>query len=102
VTNNCLLVDLPPTAGLSKGGAVDARTGHSSGRWHIVRPYAPAESRFSRCGRDATEVLSATAWQALMESVDQWPMAIIICKTLGGKPTPVTAFGRDRLKVSSS
>jgi hypothetical protein len=25
-----------------------------------------------------TEVLSASAWQALMESVDYWPMAIII------------------------
>ena len=38
-----------------------------------------------------TEVLSASAWQALMESVDYWPMAIIIHKTFGGKPKPVAA-----------
>jgi len=40
-----------------------------------------------------TEVLSASAWQALMESVDYWPMAIIIHKTFGGKPKPVAASG---------
>jgi hypothetical protein len=49
-----------------------------------------------------TEVLSASAWQALMESVDYWPMAIIIRKTLGGKLKPVAASGRDWWKVSSS
>jgi hypothetical protein len=48
------------------------------------------------------EVLSALAWQALMESVDYWPMAIIIHKTFGGKPKPVTASWRDWWKVSSS
>jgi hypothetical protein len=33
------------------------------------------------------------ARQALVESVDCWPMAIIIHKTLGGKPKPITASG---------
>lgn len=28
-----------------------------------------------------------------MESVDCWPMAIIIHKTLGGKPKPITVSG---------
>lgn len=37
-----------------------------------------------------------------MESVDGWPMAIISIKTLGGKPKPIAALGRDRRKVSSS
>lgn len=40
--------------------------------------------------------------QALMGSVDGWPLATITRKTLGGKPKPVTAFGRDWSKVSSS
>jgi hypothetical protein len=30
--------------------------------------------------------LSASAWQALMESVDYCPMGITICQTFGGKP----------------
>jgi hypothetical protein len=32
------------------------------------------------------------AWQALLESVDGWPMVIIIHKTIGGKPKPVAAY----------
>ena len=40
--------------------------------------------------------------RAKLESVDDWPMAIIKRKTLGGKPKPVAAFGRDRPTVSSS
>jgi hypothetical protein len=40
-----------------------------------------------------TEVLPAAAWQALMKSVDYWPMAITIHKILGGKPKPVAACG---------
>ncbi len=40
-----------------------------------------------------TEVLPAAAWQALMKSVDYWPMAIAIHKILGGKPKPVAACG---------
>jgi len=30
-----------------------------------------------------------------MESVDYWPMVIILYKTFGGKPEPVAALGRD-------
>lgn len=37
-----------------------------------------------------------------MESVDCWPMAIIIHQIFGGKPKLVSAFGRDRPLVSSS
>jgi hypothetical protein len=37
-----------------------------------------------------------------MESVDEWPMAKLILKTLGGKPKLVSAFGRDWRTVSSS
>ena len=33
------------------------------------------------------------AQQALVESVDCWPMAIIIHKTLGGKPKLISASG---------
>jgi hypothetical protein len=32
------------------------------------------------------------AWPDKLESVDGWPMAITIYKTLGGKPIPVTAL----------
>jgi hypothetical protein len=32
------------------------------------------------------------AWQALLESVDCWPMAIIIHQTFGGKPKLVTVL----------
>ena len=39
---------------------------------------------------------------ALMESVDCWPLAIILTKTLGGKPRSVSGFSCDRWKVSSS
>ena len=35
------------------------------------------------------------------ESVDGWPMAITIRKTLGGQPKPVPACGRDGRLVSS-
>lgn len=38
---------------------------------------------------------------ALKESVDGWPMAIIILKTFGGQPKPVAASGRDGRLVSS-
>ena len=37
-----------------------------------------------------------------MESVDGWPMANAVRKTLGGKPWPVAASGRDWPMVSSS
>ncbi len=40
--------------------------------------------------------------QALLESVDCWPMANPILKTLGGKPRLVAVFGRDEPTVSSS
>jgi hypothetical protein len=46
--------------------------------------------------------VSFLAWQALMESVDYWPMAIIIHKTLEGKPKPVAVSRRDWWKVSLS
>jgi hypothetical protein len=42
-----------------------------------------------------TEDPSASARRARLESVDNWPMAILIHKTLGGKPKPVAVFGRD-------
>lgn len=43
-----------------------------------------------------------TAPGALQESVDGWPMAITVLKTLGGRPKPVAALGRDgRLGPSS-
>ena len=51
---------------------------------------------------EAPEDPAASACWALMESVDNWPMANPILKTLGGKPKLVAAFGRDRWTVSSS
>jgi hypothetical protein len=38
-------------------------------------------------------VLSALCRQALLESVDCWPMATIIHMTFGGKPKPIAASG---------
>lgn len=37
-------------------------------------------------------------YRALLESVDYWAMPNINSKTFGGKPKPVTAFGRDRVE----
>jgi len=51
-------------------------------------------------GRGWPEGLWDLPW-ALKESVDSWPMAIIILETFGGQPKPVTALGRDRWVVSS-
>ena len=51
---------------------------------------------------EAPEDPAAPACWALMESVDCWPMVKPIQKTLGGKPKPVSALGRDWWKVSSS
>jgi hypothetical protein len=44
---------------------------------------------------EAPEDPAASACWALMESVDDWPMVKPILKTLGGKPKPVSALGRD-------
>lgn len=35
--------------------------------------------------------LSASAWQAALESVDHWPMATLTQDIFGGKPPLVTA-----------
>jgi len=43
----------------------------------------------------------ACPW-ALKESVDGWPMAIIIPKTIGGQPKPVAVSGRDGRLVTSN
>jgi hypothetical protein len=53
--------------------------------------------------RKVPEDLSASAWQALMESVDYCPMGNILTKTFGGKPKQA-AVSRDVVlwKVSSS
>ena len=40
-----------------------------------------------------TDDLSASVWQATLESADYWPMANTILQTLGGKPKQLTAPG---------
>jgi hypothetical protein len=70
---SCSATDRGPLEGLR----ISACTGHSSGRWHIT---SRLDSMLVLVGVavGVTEVLSASAWQALMESVDKWPMAITI------------------------
>jgi len=41
---------------------------------------------------DATADPSA-CWRALMDAVDNWPLAKLIIKQLGGKPKQITASG---------
>ena len=62
-----------------------------------------ALSPFTRCGPpEGNRRPVGSGRRALMESVDNWPMATLILKTIGGKPKPVAVSGRDRWKVSSS
>lgn len=39
--------------------------------------------------------LSARSWQAMLESVDHWPMATLTSRPFGGKPPLVAAVRRD-------
>ena len=56
--------------------------------WAEVHHPKLEAASFNRQGSwRVTEVLSASAWQALMESVDYWPMAIIFTRHLGVSPS---------------